>query len=77
MRPTRVNGLTDHQRTRRCTGKHRWSDEMSARAGAMHSIEQYGQVEKLWVYRCPHCSGWHLTKIRQAGQEPVTLKEMQ
>lgn len=73
MRPTRINGLTDAQRDRRCTGKARWPDEMSARAGALFSLENYGGVDQLWVYRCALCRGWHLTK-QKTGVEPVTIK---
>lgn len=75
MRPRRVRGLTDEQRERRCAGKHRWSDELSARAGAIHSLETYGGPPKLWTYKCPHCAGWHLTRAWQRGQEPITLEK--
>lgn len=62
MRPTRVSGLTDADRARQCTGKHRWPDELSARAAALHAIETYRNASALWVYHCPHCRGWHLTR---------------
>jgi hypothetical protein len=45
-----------------CKQKHRYSDEITARAAAMDSIQKYKNVEKLYVYNCPVCSGWHLTK---------------
>ena len=74
MRPNKVHGLTDAERARRCIGKQRWADEMAARAGAIYAIETFRKADKLWVYRCPHCYGWHLTRTRQVGQEPVRLQ---
>lgn len=73
MRPRKVNGLTDDQRARRCDNKHRWADELAAIAGAIHAFEKYhnSKGESLWVYRCPLCKGWHLTKKPQRGQSPV------
>jgi hypothetical protein len=45
-----------------CKQKNRYSDEITARAAAMDSIQKYQNVEKLYVYNCPICSGWHLTR---------------
>lgn len=70
MRPNKVNGLTEEERMRRCAGKRRWSDELSACAGALAAVERR-QVDKLWVYQCPHCRGWHLTRNRQVGKLPA------
>lgn len=75
MRPRRVHGLTDQERKRRCTGKHRWSDELSARAGAIYALETYQGAKKLWTYKCPHCAGWHLTRRWQPNQKPVRLEQ--
>lgn len=69
--PNKINGLTPAEWERRCTGKHRWPDEFTARAGAAHAIKAFGKVSALYVYRCPHCRGWHLTRTKQYGQEPV------
>lgn len=73
MRPHKINGLTDTQRTRMCSGKNRWADELSAVAGAIHSLERHKDSPELYVYHCPECKGWHLTKRPQAGQQPITL----
>ena len=74
MRPTKTHGLTDHQRTRMCTGKHRWPDQLSAMAGAVASLERHPEAGKLYTYHCPACGGFHLTKRKQKGQRPVTLE---
>lgn len=74
MKPNKINGLTDAERERRCTGKHRWPDELSARAGALHSIEAFGSAYALWVYRCPLCRGWHLTRNAQHLERPAAVR---
>jgi hypothetical protein len=56
-----------------CQRKLRWSDEFAARAAAMHRLEQPDQpLDRLWIYRCPMCAGWHLTSKRQATSMMVT-----
>lgn len=45
-----------------CLGKRRHPDEWTARAVGQHAIREYGNVEWLYVYRCPECHGWHLTR---------------
>lgn len=45
-----------------CKSKHRHPDELTARAVAMDAIEKYHNVDTLYVYHCPFCSGWHLSK---------------
>lgn len=72
--PNKVHGLTAEQWERRCTGKRRWSDEMTARAAALHALETYRNTDKLWVYQCPHCKCWHLTK-QKGWNEPVTIQK--
>lgn len=44
-----------------CRGKRRYSDDVAARAAAAVSLEEQANRTKLWVYKCPHCFGWHLT----------------
>lgn len=60
----------------KCAKKRSYADEFAARIAAMHSINQYDETERLWVYRCPHCSRWHLTRSRQktpaiTAHEPI------
>ena len=74
MRPTKTHGMTDHQRERMCTGKHRWPDQISAMAGAVASLERHPDAGKLYTYHCPVCGGWHLTRRRNALMA-VTLEE--
>lgn len=49
-----------------CKQKSRFTDEPQARAAALVALEHPRPYEKqpktvLWVYRCKHCSGWHMT----------------
>jgi len=48
-----------------CKMKARFTDEPQARAGALIAIENprhpKERVSRLWVYRCPHCFGWHMS----------------
>lgn len=53
------------KRVSSCLRKHRHPDEITARAAAMDAIQKYHNVEKLHVYHCPVCSGWHLSKKGQ------------
>lgn len=48
-----------------CQNKVRYSDELAARTGALTAIERFHNTDALYVYRCPECSGWHLTRTRQ------------
>lgn len=70
--PRRNHGFTDEQLHRMCRRKMRYADEMGATAGAMCSLDRRPEVRRLWVYPCPACKGWHLTKYRVAGRRPVT-----
>jgi len=45
-----------------CANKRRYVTDVEARAAAMASLEHHGGPDKLWVYRCKDCDGWHLTK---------------
>ncbi len=56
-----------------CLRKRRYTDECQARAAGMESLEKYPGEKKLWVYSCPHCSGWHLTKHHQGKRFEVTI----
>ena len=71
MRPTKPPPVTDVRLWRSCQRKHRWPDEMSARAGALHSLE-ITDTKKLWIYRCSICRGWHLTKLFTEAHLRVT-----
>jgi hypothetical protein len=55
-----------------CASKRRWSDEVSARAGAMSAIQFYQNTDRLWVYRCKECNGWHLTSKDNGRRQMVT-----
>lgn len=46
----------------RCQAKRRHADELTARAAAASHLEAGSDRVKLYVYRCKHCDGWHLTK---------------
>jgi len=55
-----------------CKDKRYFSDEALARATAHATIQEMGNVKKLWVYRCPKCPGWHLTSHNQGMDKLVT-----
>lgn len=72
--PRRIHGHTPAERQRFCLDKHRWPDEVSAMAGALHALETHPPVSgRLFYYRCKECLGFHLTKKPVRGQRPVTL----
>ena len=71
MQPKRSHGYSQEELERMCSGKHRWPDEICARAGAMQSLERRPLTKRLFTYRCPACKGWHLTRCKQKNQEPV------
>lgn len=74
MQPNKSHGRTQDEIDRMCRGKHRWADELAARAGAMQSLERRPtEISRLYTYRCPVCCGYHLTRVKQRGQQPVTL----
>jgi hypothetical protein len=61
-----------------CGRKVRYSDALTARAGGMINMEHpLSIVRKLYHYRCPLCRGYHLTKKKQPGQEPIMLEQVQ
>jgi hypothetical protein len=57
---------------RTCKSKRRYSDEPEARAAGMVSLAERPGQERLFVYLCPHCDGWHLTKSSQGRRAMVT-----
>lgn len=55
-----------------CAGKNRYPDEYAARAVGMYAINTYKNPPRLYVYQCPHCSGWHLTKSRNTERPAIS-----
>lgn len=55
-----------------CKSKRRHPDELTARAAGMRAIEDRRDTGKLYVYRCPHCHGWHLTRTFNGVGKLVT-----
>ena len=50
-----------------CARKRRHSDEITARAFALTAIDagwNKNKPECLYVYKCPVCRGWHLTRFK-------------
>ncbi len=82
--PNRNHGKTQTQWERMCLNKTRYTDEYTARAGAFHLFTfdetrklRSGPVpQKLWVYKCANCRGWHMTKSQVRGSVPVTAEGM-
>lgn len=58
--PLKRNGKLVTTIKRGCESKVRYSDEFGARAAGMMYQEKNG--EKLFLYKCGICNGWHITK---------------
>lgn len=54
-----------------CKDKRYFADEALARAQAQLTIQERA-LKKLWIYRCPHCPGWHHTSCNQGPALLVT-----
>lgn len=61
--PLRRNGKLVAVIERSCATKVRYNDDIVARA--VGQIEQRAAGYKLYIYPCPICRGWHLTKQPQ------------
>ena len=59
--PSRAFGRPVEALGRMCQSKLRYPDEITARAAGLHYREHYATIA-LYVYRCPHCAGYHLTR---------------
>jgi hypothetical protein len=57
-----------------CKAKPRYVSEVEARANALLSLETRRDTDRIWVYRCRHCSGWHLTSSNQGKRYMVRLE---
>ena len=57
------------------SNKRRHSDEVSARAHAMSAIQTHKNAALLYVYKCPECHGWHLTRNYQPRQAAITEED--
>ncbi len=47
-------------------GKKVFLEESHARGGAERSLARDRKAPGLWIYRCPDCSRWHLTRRAQS-----------
>lgn len=50
----------EKSRKRSCEWKKRYADEFSCRAAGIGHMEE--KSIQLYLYKCQHCRGWHLTK---------------
>jgi hypothetical protein len=74
--PKKVSGLSRERLERMCLKKHRWADELAARAGALQSLEASPNTMRLFTYHCPVCKGWHLTRQWSPEYpEEITLRK--
>lgn len=64
--PRHRNGASVAFIVRSCEGKRRFADEMDVRAVGMADAERSG--DRLYVYRCRFCMGWHLSKNANNGE---------
>lgn len=60
-----------------CLGKLRFADECACRVVAQESINRpQSMVKMLWVYQCPNCRGYHMTKLRNYRVAPVSPTDL-
>ena len=64
--PLRKNGILVVKLVRMCESKNRYPDEYVAR-GVGQEMSMRKKID-LYVYQCPHCRGWHLTKHPQSDR---------
>jgi hypothetical protein len=55
-----------------CIHKNRFNDEMQARAAALVQLDRSPDLNRLFVYTCPYCRGWHLTRTKKSSKYKVT-----
>jgi hypothetical protein len=68
--PLRRNGREVAATERMCASKSRYPDELTARAAGQH-YREHNETKPLFVYRCPNCRGYHLTKAEHAPRYNV------
>lgn len=51
-----------------CKNKRRFVSEVEARAGALVSVDERRDTDRLWVYLCAECAGWHLTSSAHSNR---------
>lgn len=56
-----------------CASKRRYDSEKDAKHGAMACLGT--RLQKLWVYPCKACGGWHLTSHPQNRRYRVRLSD--
>jgi hypothetical protein len=65
--PSRYRGRPVAQLQRMCFRKHRYPDELTARAAGHSYMTQYA-TSPLYVYKCPECAGYHVTRAKHAPE---------
>jgi hypothetical protein len=68
--PLRFRGRPVAQLRRMCADKNRYPDELTARAAGQYYLTHFA-TSKLFVYKCPECAGFHLTRARHAPELAV------
>lgn len=71
--PSRFRGRDVAQIERMCASKTRYPDELTARAAGQHYRERM-TTKNLYVYKCPHCAGHHLTHVPHSASKNVDWK---
>lgn len=59
-----------------CATKTRYKSEQAARVTARTQVQNRPELERLYVYGCGHCRGWHLTRREQKRSLPVTARHL-
>lgn len=69
--PSRFRGRDVAALERMCASKSRYPDELTARAAGQHYRGRQYAPSPLYVYKCPHCAGYHLTRAQHAERYSV------
>ena len=64
--PRRKNGVLVKFIETGCTNKIRYPDAITARAAGQYYGDCFNHA--LYLYQCPYCKGWHLTKKKPNGE---------
>lgn len=75
--PPRQHGRPVEAWHKGCTQKRRFSDELTARAGAQIECDHKSTKRgAMWVYSCENCRGWHITNKPGNWRRMVTVEHL-
>lgn len=68
--PRRSHGMLVSSREKMWDSKRRFADQFAARASGSYLQAKNG--DRLWIYQCTACGGWHLTSKPGRKEMAVT-----